>query len=364
MQSEFLGNPISNYLTFLFAIFAIYVAYFILMRLIQSRLLRGLSESQPEFYGKLVELSRNPLKLAFTAFAISVSVRIFAMPALVELVIKNLVLALLALTGCYLLLKVVDALIVFLKSKVAKTESTLDDRLLPILSTGLKAFIVIVSVLLVLQNGGYNITSLLAGLGLGGLAIALAAQDTLSNIFGAIAIFADQPFLVGDAVDVEGVTGSIEAIGIRSTRIRTFDGTLVTIPNSKIAQTKIDNLNARPRRRTNFTIGVTYDTSYEKLRRAVQILREVMAANPGTAQYRAYFNSYGDFSLNILAQHWCKYLDYEEYLKCLEEINFEIKKQFEDEGIEFAFPTQTLYVIPEESSGAAKSNASAPEFSK
>jgi len=196
---------------------------------------------------------------------------------------------------------------------------------------------------------GYNITSLLAGLGLGGLAVALAAQNTLSNVFGAIAIFVDQPFRVGEQVQLEGFSGTIEVIGLRSTRLRTFDGTLVTFPNSLVANAKIENMTARPTRRTHFTIGVTYDTSYEKLQKGVEILRDVMSAHSGTHGCRAYFNSYGDFSLNIMAQHWSKHMDdYEAHLKCLEDINFEILKRFEEEGIEFAFPTQTLYVKSED----------------
>lgn len=348
LQKSFLGNPITNYLYFLFIIFAAYASYLIIMKLVQSRWLKKLEEEQPEFYHSLVNLVRNPLKLVLIMLSIWFGIQIFEMPAEGEKIIKNLLLALVAFTACFMLLKLIDTLVAYLKPKVEKSESKLDDHLLPLFRSTLKVFVIIVTILLVIQNWGYNISSLLAGLGLGGLALALAAQQTLANIFGAVTIFLDRPFHVGDAVSMEGFTGTIEAIGLRSTRLRTFDGTLVTLPNSLVANTKIDNLQARPTRRTNFTIGVTYDTNYEKLQKAVQILREVMANHPGTAQYRAYFNSYGDFSLNILAQHWCKYLDYEEYLRCLEEINFEIKKRFEEEGIEFAFPTQTIYVKSED----------------
>lgn len=349
LQREFLGNPLSDYLFFLLVLLGVYTGYLILMKVLESRVFERLTEEQKEFYHSLVRLARNPLKLVLSTLAIWMMVRIFEIPQETKQIIHNLLLAFIAITTCYVLLKVADAFYFYLRPKVARTESKLDDLLLPVFRSTIKSFIVVVTILLVIQNWGYNITSLLAGLGLGGLALALAAQQTLSNIFGAIAIFVDRPFQVGDAVSVEGFTGTIESIGLRSTRLRTFDGTLVTLPNNVIANAKIDNWQARSTRRTNFTIGVTYDTSYEKLQKAVQILKEVMAAHPGTAHYRAYFNSYGDFSLNILAHHWCKYLDYEKYLKCLEEINFEIKRRFEEEGVEFAFPTQTLYVITEES---------------
>lgn len=356
LNQEFLGNKISEYLLFLLTIFSASAFYYILLKVLQSRFVDKFVGEKKELYESLLGYARNPLKLVLVTFAFWITVNIFDLPEQVERVVQHLFLALLTITVCYVLLRIIDALVAFLKPRVAQTESKLDDHLLPILNTTFKTFIVIIAILLVIQNMGYNITSLLAGLGLGGLAMALAAQDTLSNVFGAIAIFVDQPFHMGDVVQVEGFTGTVEEIGVRSTRLRTFNGTLVTFPNSLVVNAKIENLTARPERRTDFTIGVTYDTSYEKLQTGVQILRDVMEAHPGTARYRAHFQSYGDFSLNILAQHWCKYLDYEEYLKCLEEINFEILKRYEKEGIEFAFPTQTLYV---KSDDAAKHSESA-----
>lgn len=200
-----------------------------------------------------------------------------------------------------------------------------------------------IGLLLFLQNVlHYNISSLLAGLGIGGLAVAFAAQDTLSNVFGAVMIFIDRPFKVGDAVSIEGFEGAIETIGLRSTRLRTWDGTLVTIPNRTVASANINNLAARPMRRTNFTIGLIYDTPTAKLEEALAIVRDILKDHPSTGQYRAYFNKFGDFSLDILVQHWSNLMDYDKYLQSLEEINLEIKHRFEAAGIEFAFPTQTI----------------------
>ncbi len=118
----------------------------------------------------------------------------------------------------------------------------------------------------------------------------------------------------------------------------------MTIPNSAVVNAQIDNLQARPTRRTNFTIGVTYDTSSDKLRKAVAILRDIMEQHPGTDTSRAHFKSYGESALLLDVAHWCGYLDYAEYLTCIEEINFEIKQRFEQEGIEMAYPTQTVHL--------------------
>ena len=286
-----------------------------------------------------------------------VSLRIFILAPSVQSVINGLFLVAVLVVILYLITKLVDVMIVALKARAAKTESTLDDQLVPLVGRVLKWFIWIIGVLLFLQNVlHYNISSLLAGLGIGGLAVAFAAQDTLANIFGAIMIFVDRPFKVGDAVSMEGFEGAIESIGLRSTRLRTWDGTLVTIPNRTVAATNIDNLAARPMRRTNFTIGLVYDTSTAKMEEALAIVRDVLASHPQTGQYRAYFNRFGDFSLNILVQHWCKSMDYDIYLRALEEINMEIKSRFEQASIAVAFPTQTLYLKPEPMSQDPKPN--------
>ena len=278
-----------------------------------------------------------PLLVVWGAF------RLFILPPAVQIAIDRLFLALITIFILYLLTRVVDLWVTVLKARAARTESALDDQLVPILGKSLKWFIWIVGALLFLQNVlNYNISSLLAGLGIGGLAVGLAAQDTIANVFGAVMIFIDRPFKVGDAVSLEGYEGAVESIGLRSTRIRTWDGTLVTIPNRTVAAANINNLAARPMRRTTFTIGLVYDTPTEKLEQALEILREVMRTHPSTGQYRAYFNQFGDFSLNILVQHWCKFMDYEAYLKAIEEINLEIKRRFEAAGLEFAFPTQTI----------------------
>lgn len=345
-----LGYPLQSYAYLLGVAFAAFVGYFVILRLLESRWLSRMRETQPDFYESLVKLTRTPLKLLLFTLVFWAAVQIFQPRTIspeVRQLIDSLLVGLIALTALYFTLRLIDTGVAFFKARVERTESKLDDTLLHVARLTLRTFAVIVIVLLTLENLGIEIAGLLAGLGIAGLAVALAARPTLENIFGAVTLFLDRPFTIGDAVSVEGFTGNIEAIGLRSTRLRTFDGTLVTFPNSLIANAKIDNLDARPTRRTNFTIGVTYDTSYEKLKRAVEILREVMANHPGTAQYRAYFNSYGDFSLNILVHHWCKYLDYEQYLQCIEEMLFEIKRRFEEEGIEFAFPTQTLHLIPE-----------------
>ena len=347
---DVLGTPLWAYVALLATFLGTHIAYRILMRLLESKWLTALAQKQPELYESIIRLVRNPLRLLQFTIAVGIGLHYFALPEVAYSLVSRLLLALVAATAAFVLVKLVDVFIAFLKPRIEKSESKLDDQLLPVLAGTVKAFILVIIAALILQNSGYNISGLLAGLGLGGLAVALALQPTLANVFAAVTIFVDRPFQVGDGVSVGGVAGSVESIGLRSTRIRSYEGTLVTIPNSIVADAKIDNLQARPTRRTTFTIGVTYETSTEKLETAVGILRDVMEQHPGTEMSRAHFKSYGESALILDVAHWCKYLDYSKYLACIEEINFEIKRRFEAEGIDMAYPTQTVHLVRKEAS--------------
>jgi len=347
---EIMETPLWAYGALLATFVATYTGYRVFMRLLESRWLLPLAQNQPELYESIIRLVRNPLRLLQLTLAVHIGLRYFALPEAVTRFASGLLLALITATVAFVLVKLVDVFVAFLRPRIAESESGLDAQVLPVLSRTLKVIILVIVAVLILQNSGYNISGLLAGLGLGGLAVALALQPTLANMFAALTLFVDRPFRVGDGVNVAGVAGSIESIGLRSTRIRTHEGTLVTIPNSAVVNAQIDNLQSRPTRRTNFTIGVSYDTSTEKLKRALEILRTVMQEHPGTDTSRAHFKSYGDSALILDVGHWCAYLDYSQYLSCIEEINFEIKQRFEDEGIEMAYPTQTVYLVNKEGS--------------
>ena len=340
LDSSFMGNETWRY----GVVILLFIVSFLLYRLVRALSLRVRGRSGDKGAGQgMFTVILGLLRGGLPVLSIWISIHLFSIPESVKAITDRLFLGILTLLIIYLLTRAVDAMVVILKARAAKTPSPLDDKLVPLGGKVAKGFIWGIGFLLFLQNVlNYNISSLIAGLGVGGVAIAFAAQDTIANIFGAVMIFVDRPFKVGDAVSMEGYEGAIETIGLRSTRVRTWDGTLVVMPNRTVAAANITNLAARPTRRTNFTIGVVYDTPTEKLERAIAILRDVMAKHPSTAQSRAYFNRFGDFSLNILMQHWCKKMDYEVYLRALEEMNLEIKRQFEEEEIEFAFPTQTI----------------------
>jgi MscS family membrane protein len=253
------------------------------------------------------------------------------------------------LSAGWLIYRLVDIVEFFLLRWTSRTETQLDDQLVPMIRKTLRVFVVIVAALFIAQNVfQWNIGALVAGLGIGGLAFALAAKDTLANFFGSITIFADRPFQLGDRVRIRGHDGEVEEVGFRSTRVRTLTGHLVTVPNSIVANETIENVSARPYLKRSLSVTVTYDTPPARLRRAVEILREMLDARgenmlPGKTP-RVHFANFNPDSLGIDVTYWYVPVDWEAFLAFNHGLNMEILERFNAEGIEFAFPTRTLHV--------------------
>jgi len=256
----------------------------------------------------------------------------------------------LAVAAAYGLYRLVDVIEYYLNRLVGKTETKLDDMLVPIVRKALRITIAIIAVLLISENIlGANVKSLLLSAGVGGIAVALAAKDTIANFFGSITIFTDRPFQMGELVKIDEHLGPVEEVGFRSTRIRTLQGHLVTIPNSVITNSCVENIGRRPFIRRTSNITITYDSGHTKAKKAVEIIKEVLAGvpqlntNPDSPP-RVYFSDFNDWSLNIYMSYWVRPPDYWLYHQVNEQVNLEIMKRFEAEQIEFAFPSQTLYV--------------------
>lgn len=235
-----------------------------------------------------------------------------------------------------------------LTSLVARDDNLLDQNFVQLMRFLARFLVIIVGAVYIIRAvSGKPLSALLAGLGIGGLAIALAAQDTLKNLFGSIVIMMDKPFSIGQRVVVDGTDGVVEDIGFRSTRVRTLSGHLVTVPNEKMANSNIENIGMRPHIRRLSNITITYDTPVEKVRKAVEIIREILDNHEGMHPDfppRVFFNEFNDASLNILMLYWFHPNDFWAYSRMTEKINLQIMERFEAEGIEFAFPTTTTYL--------------------
>ena len=197
--------------------------------------------------------------------------------------------------------------------------------------------------LLILENLGVNITTLVAGLGIGGIAVALAVQNILGDLFGSLSILLDKPFVIGDFIIVDNYMGTVEHIGLKSTRIRSLSGEQLIFSNSDLLKSRIRNYKRMYERRVVFSLGVTYETPYEKLERIPVLIREVIEAQPGVRFDRAHFNEYGPFSLNFEVVYYVLNPDYDTYMDIQQAINLAIFRRFKEEEIDFAYPTQTLY---------------------
>jgi MscS family membrane protein len=243
----------------------------------------------------------------------------------------------------WLVVRLVDSLLVeYLTPLVKKTNGNLDDQLLPIVRKSLKGTIWAIAIVVGLNNAGYDVGALLAGLGLGGLAFAMAAKDSVANLFGGITVFMDKPFKIGDRIVIDGYDGTIVDMGMRSTKLKTLAGRLVTIPNKNFTEKYIENISSEPSRKIAMSLGLTYDTQPKAILKAVEILKDIDKQNKYTDdECVAIFESFGDFSLNIT------YIYYitkgEDIWAAIHHTNHEILSRFNDAGLEFAFPTQTLF---------------------
>lgn len=239
-----------------------------------------------------------------------------------------------------------DVFTKYLGVLTSKSETKLDDQLVPLIRKTLRFFVLVMGVILILQNNGYNVASLIAGLGIGGLAIALAARDTLANFFGSITIFIDKPFRIGDWIKVGSVEGTVEEVGFRSTRIRTFYNSLVSVPNSNISNNDVDNLGLREYRRLLSTLNLTYSTSPEQMEAFVEGIKAIVKSNSHFRQdfYEVHFNAFGAHSLDVMVYVFFKVPDWSTELQQKHNFFLEVLKLAKEVGVEFAFPTQTLHV--------------------
>ena len=339
------GQPLWKYISSLIYVFlAFYVSKF-LDFLTGVWLKRWAKRTATKFDDLLLESLRGPVKIIAFVIFLHVGLTVFKWPDQAQAFLSKGLIVIVAFSLTYVALKIVDLVMGLWRERTAVgADKSFDEQLYPIIRKSIKLFVVIVAVLVTAQNLQINITGAIASLSIGGLAIGLAAQDTLANLFGAVAVYMDKPFRIGDRVKVEGVEGTVDTIGLRSTRVTNPDGHHIAIPNKIMGNAIITNITRRPTIRTEMNIGITYDTSTEKVKRATAILEEVFRANPKTIDLIISFNKFVDSALNILVVHVWNGTDGKAHFAELQELNLKIKERFDAEKIEFAFPTQTLYV--------------------
>ncbi|MBR9978722.1 MAG: mechanosensitive ion channel family protein [Bacteroidetes bacterium] len=249
-------------------------------------------------------------------------------------------------SGVWAAYRMVDLLAAYFMTLAVRTDSKFDDLLVPMLRRVLKIIVIAFGLLFIADNLDIDITSLLAGIGIGGIAFALAAKDTVENLFGSLTVMFDKPFEIGDWIKIGDLEGTVEDVGFRSTRIRTFYNSQISMPNSRLVSIPVDNLGRRRYRRVSTTLGVQYDTPPDTIDAFCEGIRELIRKHPYTRKdmYMVYFNEFADFSLNILLYVFHETPDWPTELRERHRLFTDILRLARKLGVEFAFPTQTLHI--------------------
>ncbi len=288
-----------------------------------------------------------PVGTLAVAGILSIGSPLLDFPGPVETVLTIAVRSLAAYSVVWLLYRLVDVIADILQDRAARTDTKLDDQLVPLLRKSLKVFFVVFGAIFILQNLDVDVGSLLAGLGLGGLAFALAAKDTVANFFGSVMIFIDKPFQIGDWIKMSpDIEGTVEEVGFRTSRIRTFYNSVITVPNANVTNTAIDNLGARKYRRYRSILSLTYDTAPERIEAFCEGLRATLLAMPGVRKdyFMVEFQDFGAHSLDILLYCFFEVPDWQAELRARTNLNLAVLRLASAIGVDFAFPTQTLHI--------------------
>jgi MscS family membrane protein len=260
-------------------------------------------------------------------------------------ILDKIFLLLIIFSAFRILLRFIDFISHVFEYRASLTASKTDDQLVPFMRELTKILTIIVGVFVIMGSVfDLNVATIVAGLGIGGLAIALAAQDTLQNLLGSFTIFADKPFIVGDLVHVAGYDAVVEKVGFRSTVVRTLDKTLVIIPNKMMIDSPLENLTLRNLRRVKFSVGVLYGTPAETIKKIANEIKVYIDLHLQTNQDTlVVFDAFGDSSLNIMILYYIEIVDYAIYMKIKEDINFRVMEIVLNNGADFAFPSRTIY---------------------
>ena len=324
-----------------------------LLRLIR----RGRAHAEFKIDRQLIK----PLGIFAMALAWSLLLPLLDLPLRAATVLHFATQLVIAAAGVWAAYRLVDLAASYFASLAERTESKFDDLLVPMLRRALKIIVIAFGLLFIADNLNIDITSLLAGLGIGGVAFALAAKDTVENLFGSLTVMFDKPFEIGDWIKIGDLEGTVEEVGFRSTRIRTFYNSQITMPNSRLVSTAVDNMGRRRYRRISAKLGVQYDTPPETIDAFCEGIRELIRLHPYTRKdmYMVYFNEFADFSLNILLYVFHEAPDWPTELRERHRLFGDILRLAQRLGVQFAFPTQTLH-IASAPDGGGLSPASAP----
>ncbi len=343
LNQIYLGNTLYNWLVAVCILAAFFVTLKIIQRVVISRLSKLAAKTDTPIDDLLVSmLKQTKLIILFIASAYVASNAVTLKPSIAALLQKAVILILIIQAGIW-----ASAAVSFWLQRTIekrKEEDAASATTIGLLGFVARLILWIIVLLLILSNLGFNITGLVAGLGIGGIAVALAVQNILGDLLASLSIIMDKPFVIGDFIVLDSLSGTVEHIGLKTTRIRSLSGEQLIIANNDLLKSRIRNYKSMSERRAVFHFGVVYQTSLEKLKLSKQMVADIIKKQENTRLDRVHFKEYGDSSLNFEVVYYMTQPDYNLYMDVQETINLEIFRRFQEEGIEFAYPTRTVYL--------------------
>ncbi len=347
LSQRYLGNTVEEYLLFL----ALFAGGAFALRIVQSvvlvRLKRIAKRTETTLDDFLIRVTRKMLVPLGYYGIFYLATRNLALSPFLQRVVEVAGISLLSFVAVQFLIALTHYGADRYLERRGERDPSLERALAGVLTVA-KVAIWSVGIIFLLDNLGFNIASVIAGLGVGGLAVALAAQSVLGDLFSYFTILFDRPFAVGDFIIVGDFLGTVDSLGIKTTRLTSLGGEQIVLSNTDLTNSRVRNYKRMERRRVLFQVGVVYQTPYEQVREIPRLLEEAVRGVEHTAFDRAHFSSYGDFSLVYEVVYYVLGSDYTRYMNVQQEINFRIHEEFSRRGIEFAYPTQTLFLRKEE----------------
>lgn len=342
LEQTLWGNTLATWLLALAVVGVVFLALNILKRAMSRKVLAWVRKTETDLDDLIVDLFSRTWYLFLILVSVYAGSLILTLPPQVEPWMRTVMMILFWIQVALWGTGVVDYLI---SRQVKEQDKKAAATTINVLGYVGKVVLWTVALLLALDNiPGIEVDALIASLGIGGIAVALAVQNILGDLFASLSIALDQPFVIGDSITVREYVGTVEHIGLKSTRVRSLTGEQLIFSNSDLLNSRIRNYGRMEERRVSFTLGVTCQTPYEKLGEIPGMIQEIIEAQPQTRFGRAHFKAYGDFSLNFEIVHCMLTSDYDVFMDIQQGINLEILRRFAEEGIELAYPTQTVFV--------------------
>jgi MscS family membrane protein len=340
-----LGNPLGHWLAALAWAAVGWLIGKLLSWVATVALRRLASRTSTRLDDILITALRGPLVAIVTLIGVYLAFHQLELPDRLDLWVERIIKVATVLAMTWLLARLVDALVEEFLIPRARREETavVSSELVPVVRSAMKFLVWGLGLVLALNNAGYNVGALLAGIGIGGLALAMAAKDTVANIFGGVTVFTDKPFMVGDRIRIAGYDGMVEEVGIRSTRIRTLEGPVVVVPNFKFTDSVLENVSHQAAFRVRHELGLIYETPTEKMEEALAILHQLVDdhADVLMPERVVSFTAFKDFSLNVLFIYFIR--KEADIFTTRSLIHLDLMKRFAAAGLEFAYPTQVEY---------------------